>query len=125
MAAVLILIAQASETERLLTLHDVTVAGILLAGIIGLIVGFLREWIVTGAQYRRAIAERDAQLERVRADREKWFNLAWQAANTARAGVQTAHEATQTLRAITGNTDGATQPQTQLQPPAGPYGGSD
>ena len=124
MAAVLIIIAQAAETERLLTLHDATVAGVLLAGIVGLIVGFLREWIVTGAQYRRMCAERDAQLARVRADRDKWFSLAWAAASTARTGVQTAHEATQTLRAITGNSDGVTPPQTQPQPP-GPYGGSD
>ena len=107
------IIAQAGETERLLTLHDATVAGVLLVGIIFVTVAFLRGWVVTGWQYRKVCQ-----------DAEKWCNLAWAAANTARSGVQTAHEAARTLRVITEN--GAPAPDLQQQqPPGGPYGGVD
>ena len=47
------IIAQAGETERLLTLHDATVAGVLLVGIIFVTLAFIRGWVVTGAQYRK------------------------------------------------------------------------
>lgn len=96
---ILNLIAQASETERLLAAKDVTTAGVLLVGIIILGIGFLRGWIVPGWQYRK--------LEN---DRDRWMSLAWAAASAAKTGVQTAHEATRTLRKLAENGAGPAEP---------------
>lgn len=107
------IVGQVSDTERLLTGKDFTLAGVLIVGIVVVAVGFLREWVVTGAQYRR-----------LQADRDRWMNLAWSAANTARSGVATAHEAARTLRVITENgvpPAGIEQPQQQgMEPYGGP-----
>jgi hypothetical protein len=107
------LAAQAGETERLLTLHDATVAGVLLVGIIIVTIGFLRGHVYSGAAYRK-----------LEADRDRWMGLAWAAANTARTGVQTAHEAARTLRVITENGVPAAAGQPVEQQPMGPYGGA-
>jgi len=113
MVALLIYLAQVGDTERLLTLHDATVAGVLLCGIVFVTVAFLRGWVVTGWQYRKVCQ-----------DAEKWSALAWQAATAARSGVQTAHEAARTLRVITEQAAPAGPTAAEPPPPMGPYGGA-
>lgn len=91
----------------LLHVENLPAVGLLLGGIVAIYLLFRNRVIRWGpdvdallAQLEYRIKERDAAIEELQADRDRWQGVAWQAGHAAQRNAQTTVKAVSTLETV-------------------------